>query len=177
MKATQLLEKEHEAIGSLFDDFEVGGASLQEKRHLFDAIRRDVEIHMQLEEELLYPVIEQTRTEGEELVDQALKDHDEIKDLLAQTAALDPDDADFDHKMALARETFDQHVAMEATDLFDEAQKFLTEDTLEDIGLEMEELRESLLEEAEEAARERREEEAPEELEPEPGADARISKF
>lgn len=175
MKATQLLEKEHEAIGSLFDELDVGGASHGERKRLFETIRRDIEVHIQIEEELLYPVVEETRAEGEGLVEQALRDHDEIKELLAQAAALGPDDSDFDHKISLVHETFDQHVAMEENDLFEEARRFLTDETLEDIGLDMEELRDSLLEEAEEAALERIGDELEEELEAEP--DDRISKF
>lgn len=175
MKATQLLEKEHEAIGSLFDELEVGGGRPGDRRRLFETIRRDLEVHIQLEEELLYPVVEETRAEGEDLVEQALRDHDEIKELLAQAAALGSDDSDFEHKMSLVRETFDQHVAMEENDLFDEARKFLTDETLEDIGLDMEELRDSVREELEEAAREEGGDELEEELEAE--TEDRVSKF
>ena len=97
MDACELLDADHVAVKHLFVDYarlamaapEGSGA---ERRELADRICRELTVHAQIEEELFYPALQRARREAGGLLEDAKREHQQAKDLVAQIESYgDPD--------------------------------------------------------------------------------------
>jgi hypothetical protein len=80
----------------------------------------------------------------EDLVDEALDEHREVKTLIAALRALDPGDAQCKVKFAELRESVEEHVGMEEDELMPEAEAALGAE-LQRLGQQLEERKEQLM--------------------------------
>src|SRR5215475_13283171 len=103
MDVLMLLKKEHSAVRSLFRRFEKTGKSAYDKREdLFIQIRRELQIHSRVEEEIFYPALKAVNsTEGRRLVSDALREHKEVDQLLTQISRLRSTDKNFEEKIEI----------------------------------------------------------------------------
>src|SRR3989442_15192737 len=140
MKVTLLLRNDHDAIKSLFSKYKKAGARNQNgKKELFDAVRRELAIHSQMETEIFYPALTGTSSKtATQLVSTALHEHDTVDKLLDEIAAMGPMDRNFEGRMNELIQAVDSHIEMEEQEIFDEARKTLPEHRLEELCLEME---------------------------------------
>src|SRR5262249_52205238 len=53
-KATDLLKKDHDKVKKLFSQFEKAGDDSSRRRDLFDDIKRELDVHTKIEEEIFY---------------------------------------------------------------------------------------------------------------------------
>lgn len=83
MSANELLDDDHNRVLQMFNEYENAGtnASAEEKRRLARAICRELEIHTRIEEEIYYPLL-RSRSNAEDLVDDAFDDHARMKELI-----------------------------------------------------------------------------------------------
>lgn len=154
MNAIDLLKADHARVQGLFRRYEEVGEQLAQRRELADQIFAELEVHATIEEELFYPAVrgelssettEEDEGEGEEdLVAEALEEHQEVKTLIAQLRALDPGDAQFQTKFAELRESVEEHVGMEEDELIPNAMDALG-DKLEPLGRRLQERKEQLM--------------------------------
>ena len=95
MKVTLLLRNDHDAIKSLFSKYKKAGARNQNgKKELFEAVRRELMIHSQMETEIFYPALTGTSSKtATQLVSTAVEEHDSMEKLLDQIGAMSPTDA------------------------------------------------------------------------------------
>ena len=151
MNAIDLLKADHAKVQELFRQYDRAGG---QPRQIAEQIFSELEIHAALEEELFYPALrgrlEPATTEEdaedleEDLVDEALDEHREVKTLIATLRALDPGDAQFKVKFAELRESVEEHVGMEEDELMPEAEAALGAE-LEQLGQQLEERKEQLM--------------------------------
>ena len=145
MKVTVLLKNDHEALRTLFSRLTKAGAKPNGKKELFNEIQREILIHSQMETEIFYPALEATSsTVAQELVAQALDEHQAVEQLLQELNGMNGQDRNFDVKMNQLIEEVNRHIQKEEDEIFDEARKNLPEYRLEEIGLEMEDRRKIL---------------------------------
>lgn len=116
LDAIALLDADHQRVESLFRDYESAGTDRTVKHDLAQVICMELTVHAQLEEELFYPAV-QRATGDEALVEQALEEHDEAKDLIAQIEAADDPDA----LIIELRDAIEQHVTEERQQMFAKA--------------------------------------------------------
>src|SRR5437762_1327777 len=89
MNAIKLLKKDHSAVQSLFTKFDRTSKSAYDKRaDLFEQMRRELQVHSRVEQEMFYPAVKALNGEGRRLISEALKEHKEIEELLAQISRL-----------------------------------------------------------------------------------------
>jgi hemerythrin superfamily protein len=140
MKVTLLLRNDHDTIKSLFSKYKKAGVRSQNgKKELFDAVRRELTIHSQMETEIFYPALTGTSSKAAtQLVSTALEEHDTVDKLLDEISRMSHTDRDFDGRMNELMQAVDSHIEMEEREIFDEARKTLPEYRLEELGLEME---------------------------------------
>src|SRR5690242_11214977 len=82
MDATELLEKDHDAVKQLFAEFE-SAESEQDRLDVYDEIREQLLIHARIEEEIFYPAVRETNSgKSATQVDEALKEHHQVKAML-----------------------------------------------------------------------------------------------
>jgi hypothetical protein len=159
MNAIELLKADHARVQALFRQYEGAGERHAQQRELAEQIFTELEVHATLEEELFYPALrgqlEQETTgqeieddepeDGEEdLVAEALEEHQEVKALIAALRAMDPGDGQFHAKFAELREGVEEHVGMEEDELMPDAVAALGGE-LERLGREMEERKTQLM--------------------------------
>jgi len=140
MKVTVLLRNDHETIKSHFAKYRKPNTRNENgKKELFEAVRREILLHSQMELEIFYPALQETASiRAGELVAEARADHQKIEKLLE---AVDPQDRSFDAQMNELIEAVEGHLEMEEAEIFEEARKSLPEYRLEQLGLEVEERR------------------------------------
>ena len=80
--AIALLESDHQRVEELFRDFKSSG-NPEAKLHLAQVICMELTLHAMVEEEIFYPAFA-SATGDEQLLQHALKEHQELKDLIAR---------------------------------------------------------------------------------------------
>jgi hypothetical protein len=87
---------------------------------------------------------EETEDEEEDRVTESIEEHQEVKTLIAELRALNPDAAQFQTKFAELRESVEERVGMEEDDLMPDAAVALGPE-LERLGRQLEERKQRLM--------------------------------
>jgi len=116
-----MLRRDHEKIQQLFDKFGET-TTCSEKRDIVTAAIAALEIHTQLEEELLYPVWRRN-IHDQDLMDEACEDHYIVHLLTKELKNMSPEDKRFDVKFSILSETVKHHIEEEEGKMFPQAQK------------------------------------------------------
>ncbi len=80
--AIALLESDHHRVEALFHEYKSAGDP-QAKLHLAQIICMELTMHTMVEEEIFYPAFAQA-TGDEQMLEHALKEHQQVKDLIAR---------------------------------------------------------------------------------------------
>src|SRR5262245_60476488 len=124
MNALKLLKKDHSTVQSLFGKFDrTGKTSHDKKDDLFTQIRRELQIHSKVEEEVFYPALKAINEKGRGLVSEALKEHRQVDELLTQISRLEPTNKNFDEKIETLIESVDHHIEEEEGEIFQFAEE------------------------------------------------------
>ena len=144
MNALDLLKKQHEEVSKLFKKYEkLAEDAVDERQELFEQIADRLAAHATIEEKFFYPSIKSEGTE--DIVRESLEEHLSVKRLIADLLDMEPDDEAFDAKMQVLREQIEHHVEEEEDDMFKKVRKECSKEQLEDLGLQMEEEYEELM--------------------------------
>jgi hemerythrin superfamily protein len=144
MNAVKMLKQQHREVEQLFKQLEAASAA-GPRRKAFEEIADALAVHATIEERHFYPGVKQKQTE--EILFESVEEHLEIKRAIADLLTLDPEDETFEAKVKVLKEDVEHHVEEEETALFPKVEKLIDVETLEAIGLEMEETEEELLSE------------------------------
>ena len=141
-----LLEQDHRAVQQLFERFDkTGGADLARR------ICQELRLHAALEEDLVYPLLEQRV--DDELARQAKRDHRSAKDLITRIERLRIADGGLRDLMADLKDVVFEHVAEEEGTVLPKLQANLLGSELTALGDEIARRREGSLSEIEAAVR------------------------
>jgi hemerythrin superfamily protein len=159
MNAIELLKSDHARVKALFRQYEGAEDQRTHQRELVEQIFTELEVHAMLEEELFYPAlrarlgqqttgqeIEDDETEDgeEDLVAEAMEEHQDVKALIAELRGMKPGDMEFQAKFAELREGVEEHVGMEEDELMPNAMAALGSE-LEPLGQHLEKRKEQLM--------------------------------
>jgi hypothetical protein len=138
--AIAMLRADHERVSEAFARFErLTGHERKEK--LVEQICADLDVHTQLEEELFYPAV-RAAIRDDDLMDEAVVEHQSAKELIAQLRAMKPDDDLYDAKVTVLGEYVKHHVKEEQGEMFPKARRSGVD--LRDLGEQMRERRAEL---------------------------------
>jgi iron-sulfur cluster repair protein YtfE (RIC family) len=122
--AIALLTADHRQVRALFQQY-AETPDLYLRQIIAEHVFAELTLHMLLEETVFYPAVaEQADAEGKQLVDEALQDHQQVKELIETLQETD-DDSAFEATFHTLREHVDQHVEEEETRMFPEAAQVL----------------------------------------------------
>jgi hypothetical protein len=108
--AIKLLTNDHRTVEKLFEDYEKArGASRKEK--LVREICTELKIHSTIEEEIFYPAL-RGKIE-EDMLDEAVVEHDGAKVLINDLESAEPDEEYYDAKVKVLQEQIEHHVGEE----------------------------------------------------------------
>jgi len=140
MKATLFIHKDHEKVQELFRKLDETQPNPRNGKHAVLAeLKRELLAHSNVEVELFYPELLKTvSSRAQELVDEAIEDHRKIDRMVSEVAAMDSSDKSFDSKLTELIEFVNQHIEKEEEDVFAEIRQYLSEQRIEELGLELE---------------------------------------
>lgn len=142
--ATQVLRGDHAAVKQLFRRFEkAGDRAFETKQRLFSEIDHELEIHAKVEEEVFYPAVEDEAADAEDLVREAIEEHNVVRTLLGEIAAMSSEDEQYDAKVKVLMENVEHHIEEEEGEMFPKAER-LPETRQRELGAELKARKEAL---------------------------------
>lgn len=134
MKATDLLEQQHDEVKQIFERLEDAEGS--EQKELFEELASNLVAHDAIERQIFYPACEKAMGLTDEL-GEALVEHGVV-----EFGLYEADEAfgkkDFKFKITVLRETLEHHIDEEEDEFFPKVEKALGDERLEELGAEME---------------------------------------
>lgn len=139
--AVALLKADHRAVEKLFGQFEKA-KSEDRKKALADKICLELRVHMQIEEQIFYPVSREY-LKDDDIVDEAVVEHAAARDLMDEIEGMSPGEELYDAKMTVLQEQIEHHVEEEEGEYFPKVKK--TDMDLKAVGTRMAALKEQLM--------------------------------
>jgi hemerythrin superfamily protein len=151
LTAIDLLKDDHEKVKKAFKEFEKMDRSDSETcRQVVQSVCNDLRVHTTLEEEIFYPAVREA-IEDEDLMNEAIVEHDTAKTLIEQLENMEPDDPNYYATFTVLGEYVLHHVKEEEGEMFPQAKKAKELD-LEALGEQMRTRKEELMAEVERTA-------------------------
>jgi len=151
MDAIELVKKDHRKVEELFSRYQ-GGSGLtglvnrvtgnvapREKKTALEGICRELDVHAQIEEEILYPAIRKTGdAELNRQVDEALSEHGRVKQLVHALRDRTGDIGDdVDKMVSELKECVEHHVREEENEMLPRVQELVPDSERNDLGRRM----------------------------------------
>src|SRR5215471_12906450 len=140
MKATLVIRRDNAKLHELLETFHKRSRSGQNgKRAVFNEIRHELTLHSTIKKEVFYAELKTASTAGNAgaLIDALMEDYSRIDKILSEIENSNADDKVLESKMSRLTEIVEAHIAKEEDELFAEARGALSEQKLEELGLEM----------------------------------------
>ena len=119
--ALSLLKADHDKVRKMFREFEKL-EDTEEKAQLVRQACTELKVHTQIENEIVYPALREA-IEDEELMNEALVEHQAAEELISQLEEMQPDDEMYDAKFTVLGEYVNHHIAEEQKEMFPKARK------------------------------------------------------
>lgn len=117
MDITELLHSDHQTVRELFFAFSKSDDE-NEKAKLVKQILTELFIHAKVEEEIVYPLLEDEGEDGEEFKGEAENEHRVVKFLMAEISQLDAGSDELKAKITVLCELIEHHVKEEEKEMF-----------------------------------------------------------
>jgi hypothetical protein len=109
-----LIKRDHASVNQLFRRFNgLSVRAVKSRRNVADRLIKDLSVHAAVEEQVLYPTARAWLPGGEELVSEALDEHQGMKEDLAVLEKCPSDSEEFDALMARLEQEVRYHVKEE----------------------------------------------------------------
>ena len=137
MDAIELLQHDHRMVEQLFRDFG-SAASPNQRKGVVDILVRELSKHAAVEEELFYPLADRILPAGAAEVQQHLREHLEVKRVLAELDGMAPEDDRMEGLVQRLQDDVAEHVREEEGELMPKIREHLDQQALEELGEEIE---------------------------------------
>ena len=145
INAIDLLKEDHDRVEKLFSkvkDNEDGN-----HRDTFRQIKKELETHTYIEEQIFYPyLLEAGNEELQKLTREGLVEHGQVKTVLEELSTLGEDREDFNARLKVLMEDVEHHVKEEEDEMFPLVQDQLDEETLQRLGAQLQQEKERFAE-------------------------------
>jgi len=142
MNATELLKQDHKEAKGLMEQLKTADKGDRSSKDIFMRLKDALTLHTQIEEQIFYPALK-SHEETSDMVPEALEEHDEVDEILAEMATLNPGNDEFMDKLTELRDAVEHHVKEEENEMFPKAQEVLGQSRLQDMGRQMEQMKQS----------------------------------
>jgi hemerythrin superfamily protein len=138
--AIDILLTDHRTVDGLFTRFEElrWTGEVGARRDVVDSIVRELREHARMEEHVFYPSIRTLLADGNQLADEAIEEHQQVKTLLQEIDSLAPDYPSLETRMATLIADVRHHVNEEEKDILPKLRQAVGENVLFDLGRALE---------------------------------------
>lgn len=149
MTIFEQLKREHEEVKNLLEKAEKTADEAEQAREdLVLKIKETLLPHAKAEEKSFYKRLKKTDDDAAELMEEAQDEHEEAEALLRELENTEPTSEQWMSTLKKLKESVLHHVEEEESGVFDKAEDSLTQQELEEILVEYQEERESVLAQA-----------------------------
>jgi hemerythrin superfamily protein len=142
MKIYDLLKYDHDKVKELLDTL-----SKKKDLRLFEQLRREIIAHNEAEEEAFYEPLQSKTGRLSIMIDAGHEEHDLAMDMMDELAEIDNEE-EWNSLFSVIKKSIEAHIKMEEEDIFQLAQKYLTDKEAEEIARNMTKLKAREKEEA-----------------------------
>jgi hemerythrin superfamily protein len=145
MDAIELLKRDHQAVTELFQRFSAakGGRAGEA---VVEKICKELDLHSQIEEEIFYPAVRKADAQLAEQVNEALREHAEVKQQVAALQSRDGgQNGELEREVTALQQTVEHHVTEEEGEMFPRVAEVLDERRRAELGDQLEQRKEALM--------------------------------
>lgn len=143
MDALSLLEEDHQLVKRLLAEGEKTTERGEKTRaELFARLKRELTIHEQIEEEVLYPALK-ANAKSRDIALEAYEEHHVVDEILSELEMTSPSDETWGAKFKVAKENLEHHIEEEETEMWKAARQAFSSDELEEMGARMSEIKQA----------------------------------
>jgi hemerythrin-like domain-containing protein len=133
MDAVWVLKEDHKNVSALIQEYFASPSS-----EVLADIVKELSVHAAIEEQHVYPKIREVVPGGDKLADQAIEEHQAVKELLAELDGADGKDPSVTAGVSVLREFVEQHVEEEESALLPELTQHCELEDLKKLGQTLE---------------------------------------
>lgn len=139
MNAFTLLKNDHKKVAGIMEKIDATTErALKTREELFTQLKTELDIHAEIEETILYPVLEKGK-ETHDISLEAYEEHRLVKQLLSELESEPKDGEEWTAKFTVLKENVEHHVEEEEGEMFKKARSVLSEEEIEELGTRLEE--------------------------------------
>jgi hemerythrin superfamily protein len=139
--ALKLLREDHDRVRKMLDDGEsTTERAIKTRSELFGRLKRELEIHERMEEEVLYPAMKE-HPKAREYAFEGFEEHHVVDTILAELEQTDPGDEQWTAKFKVVKENLEHHMEEEENEAFPQVRRAFSDEELEKMGARMEEIK------------------------------------
>lgn len=144
MNAIDLLKADHQHVKAILTQLsESTERGIKKRTELLSKLEMEIAIHTRLEEEILYPAYKKAGGKEQDVMYyEAKEEHRTVESLvLPDLKKTDPGTPEFSGRVKVLKELLEHHIEEEETEMFPQANKLLGKAKLNELGLQMEEMK------------------------------------
>ncbi|MGE0153219.1 MAG: hemerythrin domain-containing protein [Reyranellaceae bacterium] len=149
--ALTLLRQDHDEVSAMFEKFEKRKDKMtpKQKQRLVEEICTALTVHARIEEEIFYPAV-RPEIDDDDLMDEAVVEHQSLKELIAKIEDEGPEGEYYDAHVIVLGEYVKHHVKEEQNEMFKKVRA--TDIDLKELGGRLQQRKMELMGEAQEEA-------------------------
>ena len=145
MDALELLRTDHDKVKKMLEDLDsTTERALKTREEGFTKLRRELEVHEAIEEEIFYPALKQ-HPKAKELVLEAYEEHNVVDMVMGEIGGVAYDDETWGAKFTVLKENLEHHIQEEEDEMFEQAREVFEREQLDELGERMSERKDELL--------------------------------
>ncbi|MDQ2952834.1 MAG: hemerythrin domain-containing protein [Chloroflexota bacterium] len=152
MDAITLLEQDHQKVKKIMAELDkTTERGVKTREELFTKLVKELMVHEKIEEQIFYPrVKEQATTKKlEEIVTESFEEHHFVNVVIAEIKETPYDAEEWAAKFSVMKENIEHHAFEEEEgEMFPKVRKIFSKDELEEMGTQMAELKQQLMEQS-----------------------------
>src|SRR5690606_29345395 len=141
MEAVSYLTRQHRELEDLLEKA-VECQDPAKRRELFSRAADHLAVHLESEEQVLYPAVKSSGTQ--DILLESLEEHLSLKRLMADLMELDPSEQTYEPKLKVLKEQSEHHHGEEEDDLFPKIEKLLDLEQRTALAKEMDALQQKM---------------------------------
>lgn len=137
MDALKMLKDDHDKVKAMLEKLDATTERAEKTRpELLQTLKGELTIHEAIEEEILYPALEEF-AKTKDIALEGYEEHHVVDGIMAELEATAPDDETWGAKLTVMKENLEHHIEEEEGDMFPKARQVMDKDELSALGERM----------------------------------------